>query len=103
MAKLAILTFNDTSERKMKSTNRQFHLNQTNFFIKMCLLNCILISIVTLTQSLAIPEPAQSPPIILTSVIAEHPKFHGTFRCIRKCCCCRLNVFLFKLLFQTHC
>lgn len=45
----------------------------------MCFLNCILISIVTLTQSLTIPETAQLNKISLDRVKEEHPKFLGTF------------------------
>lgn len=70
----------------------------------MCLLNCILISIVTLTQSAKLPTSAQSTRITLASVINEHPKFHGIFLIyFRKCFCCRFNVgfFFFVLLPDT--
>ncbi|XP_037030294.1 trans-Golgi network integral membrane protein 2-like [Bradysia coprophila] len=57
----------------MKSTNRQFHLklNPAKNYLTMCLLNCILISIVTLTHSLPISTT-------LSSAIEKHPKYRDT-------------------------
>ncbi|KAG4074315.1 hypothetical protein HA402_008724 [Bradysia odoriphaga] len=57
----------------MKSTNRQFHLklNPAKNCLTMCLLNCILISIVTLTHSLPISTT-------LSSAIEKHPKYRDT-------------------------
>lgn len=61
----------------MKSTNLQFHLkldNQTKNYLKMHLLNYILISFVTLTQSMFVPGQTQT----LSSIIADHPNFRST-------------------------
>ncbi|KAJ6639140.1 Trans-Golgi network integral membrane protein 2 [Pseudolycoriella hygida] len=63
----------------MKSTNRRSHFifaNKTINYVKMCLLNCILISIVTLTQSL--PAKNQSTQMTLSKAILQFPKFEAT-------------------------